>query len=189
MWPSVSTVYHLTLRGWPECRQQVLRIARHVWGAWDELSIEASLLLKATQVCVPQELLNCALVDLHGPHQGIDKMQAQARKAVYWPSINADIVNYVCWCTICTKHKASPLHSLCYPGIFPMACGRRSLPTISPTRVKSTCSSAIFSGIISSIQGIHQVHPFPILALTGVHLTIWTTLSASHQQCPSLYVW
>ena len=35
-------------------------------------------------------------------------MQAQVTKAVYWPGIDADIVNYVCWCTICTKHKASP---------------------------------------------------------------------------------
>ena len=40
-------------------------------------------------------------------------MQAQVREAVYWPSINADIVNYVCWCTICTKHKAcSPAHPI-----------------------------------------------------------------------------
>ena len=35
-------------------------------------------------------------------------MQAQAREAVYWPGIDADTVNYVCQCTICTKHKASP---------------------------------------------------------------------------------
>ena len=34
-------------------------------------------------------------------------MQAQAREAVYWPSIDADIANYVCQCTICTKYKAS----------------------------------------------------------------------------------
>ena len=27
---------------------------------------------------------------------------------MYWSGINADIANYVCWCTICTKHKASP---------------------------------------------------------------------------------
>ena len=35
-------------------------------------------------------------------------MQAQLREAVYWPGIDADIVNYVCQCTICIKHKASP---------------------------------------------------------------------------------
>ena len=35
-------------------------------------------------------------------------MQAHAREAVYWSGIGADIVDYVCQCTICTKHKASP---------------------------------------------------------------------------------
>ena len=51
---------------------------------------------------------NCTLADLHGTHQGIDKMQAQARGAVYWPSIDANIAGYVCQCTICNKHEASP---------------------------------------------------------------------------------
>ena len=30
-----------------------------------------------------------------------------ARSNVYWPSINADIADYVKHCTICAKHKAS----------------------------------------------------------------------------------
>ena len=34
-------------------------------------------------------------------------MQAQAWEAVYWPGIDADIADYVNWCTICTRHKAS----------------------------------------------------------------------------------
>ena len=46
--------------------------------------------------------------DLHGAHPGIDRMQAQAREDVYWPGIDADTFDYVNWCTICTKHKASP---------------------------------------------------------------------------------
>ena len=35
-------------------------------------------------------------------------MQAQVRETVYWSGIDADITDYACWCTICTKHKASP---------------------------------------------------------------------------------
>ena len=54
------------------------------------------------------ELLERTLADLHGAHQGIDRMQAQAREAVYWPGIDSDISDYVIWYTICTKHKASP---------------------------------------------------------------------------------
>ena len=106
--PVYSTVYRLTLRGWPDHVQDVPRIARHFWGARDELSIDQGLLLKGTRVCIPPELLKRTLADLHGAHQGVDRMQAQAREAVYWPGIDSDISDYVSWCTICTKHKASP---------------------------------------------------------------------------------
>ena len=76
--PVYSTIYHLTLKGLADCRQQVPCIARHFWGAWDELSIESGLLLREIKVCIPPELLNCPLADLHGEHQGIDRMHAQA---------------------------------------------------------------------------------------------------------------
>ena len=106
-----STLHCLTLRGWPKHLKQVLRIAQHFWGTQDELSIKASILLKDDQVCIPSELLNCTLADLHGTHQGMEKIQAQAREAVYQPGIDADIIDYVRRCTICTKHKVSPAGS------------------------------------------------------------------------------
>ena len=83
-------------------------IAQLFWGTRDELSVKYGLLLKGTRVCIPPELLNCTLADLHGAHQGTDRMQAQVREAVYWPGIDANIVDYVCWWTMCTKHKTSP---------------------------------------------------------------------------------
>ena len=66
------------------------------------------VLLKGTQVYIPLELLNCTLAELHGAHQGINRMQAQAREEVYWPGIDADINDYIHQCIICMKHKASP---------------------------------------------------------------------------------
>ena len=74
----------------------------------DELSIDTGLLPKGTGVCILPELLNRTLADLHGAHQGVDRMQAQVREAVYWPGIDAAIADYVNQCTMCTKHKASP---------------------------------------------------------------------------------
>ena len=54
-----------------------------------------------------KSLYSPTLVDLHGTHQGTNRMQAQVREAVHWSGIDADIANYVCQCTICTRHKAS----------------------------------------------------------------------------------
>ena len=95
----------------------------------DELSIESGLLLKGTRVCIPLELLDHTLADLQGTHQGIDRMQAEVQEAVYWPGIDTNIVNYVCQCTICTKHKASLPPSQCFLGMYLMAPGRKSQQT------------------------------------------------------------
>ena len=132
-----STIYRLILLGWLECWQDVPHIAQHFWSTRDKFSVESGLLLKGTRAYIPPELLNCTLADLHGAHQGIERIQTQAREAVYWPGIDADIINYVCWCTICTKHKASP-PSQCFLGMYLMAPGRKSQQTTSPTKVRST---------------------------------------------------
>ena len=77
-------------------------------GALGMRSINTGLLLKGTRVCIPPELFDRTLADLHGAHQGVDRMQAQARESVHWPGIDADIGDYVSWFTICTKHEDSP---------------------------------------------------------------------------------
>ena len=90
----------------------------------DELSIDTGLLLKGTKVCIPPELLKRTLADLHGAHQGVDRMQAQAREAVYWPGIDADIADYVSQCTIAPNTRLLHLLSQCFLGTFLMAPGR-----------------------------------------------------------------
>ena len=106
--PVHSTVCHLTLRGWPECQQEVPHIP-DISGVCKMNCLSIQVYSSRGQgYSFPPELLKCTLADLHGAHQGINRMQAQAREAVYWLDIDADIANYVCQCTICTKHKASP---------------------------------------------------------------------------------
>ena len=77
-----STVYCLTLRGWPDQVQDIPHVTRHFWGTRDELSIDNGLLLTGSRVCIPPESPERTLADLHGAHQGVDRMQAQAIEAV-----------------------------------------------------------------------------------------------------------
>ena len=63
-WCIALSIACLTLTGWPECRQQVPWIAKHFWGTWDELSIDATLCLKGIWVCIPPELLNCNSISI-----------------------------------------------------------------------------------------------------------------------------
>ena len=54
--PVHNTLYHLTLNGWPNCIPQVLQIAQHFWGTWDDLSIENGILIKGNCICNPQAI-------------------------------------------------------------------------------------------------------------------------------------
>ena len=65
----------------------------------------------------PPKLLNRTLTDLHSTHLGMEKMQSQDREAVYWPGIDAAIIDYVrrlptamlhfSCPKLCTKFKAT----------------------------------------------------------------------------------
>ena len=105
--PILSAVYRVTLNGWPNRIQDVPHLARHFWSLRDELMIEDGVLMKGNRICIPPELHDRTLYDLHDSHQGIEKMTHIARSNVYWPGIDADISDYVRRCTICTKYKAS----------------------------------------------------------------------------------
>ena len=141
-----STLYHPTHRGWPDCLKQVPRIAHHIWDTHDELSIKTGILLKGASICIPSKLLDHTLTDLHGAHQGMEQMQAQAREVVYWPSIDTDVINDIKRCPIYTKHKD---------------CGRKLQPIISTTKVKSISSSVICSVNIPYCSKSYPNQPCP----------------------------
>ena len=61
------------------------------------------------KLCFLTQIYNRTLADLHEGHQGTEKMQLLTQAKIYWPSINADIANYVRRCTPCTKHNAAQL--------------------------------------------------------------------------------
>ena len=117
----LNTVYHLTLNGWPDRISQVPRIARQFWGARDELSIEEGLLMKGNHICIPPELYDRSLHELHEMHLGIEKMQHRTRATVYWLGMDTDIVEYVKRCRICTQHKATQHIQLMLPRDVPEA--------------------------------------------------------------------
>ena len=104
--PILHTVYRLTLNGWPTKFHEVPHIAHQYWGTRDELSVENGLLIKGDRICIPPELYERMLHDLHEGHKGIEKMQHLAHDRIYWQGMDADITEYVKNCKICTKHKA-----------------------------------------------------------------------------------
>ena len=104
--PIHSTIYRLTLYGWPDRVHEVPRIACHFWGTQDELPVENGILQKGDRVCIPPELYERILSNLHGNHRGIEKMRHLSQSTVYWPRLYANIADYVNHSKTCTQHKA-----------------------------------------------------------------------------------
>ena len=105
--PILSTVYYLTLNSWPGKVHKVPRIDWQFWGARDMLSIEEGLVVKGHRICIPPELYDISLNDLHKAHEGIEKMQHKARTAICWPDKDTNITEYIKWCKTCTQYKAA----------------------------------------------------------------------------------
>ena len=56
-------------------------------------------------MCIPPELYERMLGDLHDNHRGIEKKRHLFPTTVYWPRIESDIADYVNHCKTCTQHK------------------------------------------------------------------------------------
>ena len=89
--PICSTVYHMIPNGWPEHIHRIPYITCHFRGTRDQLTVENGILLKASRICIPPELYDRTLGELHQGHNSIEKMQYLARDTVYWPGMDADI--------------------------------------------------------------------------------------------------
>ena len=56
--------------------------------------------------------------------QGIEEMQLIARVTVYWPGIDADIVNYVKIVKLALNTRHVRQYNQCYPEVSQMAKGK-----------------------------------------------------------------
>ena len=64
--------------------------------------------MKGSRIIIPETQQKIILDQLHYIHQGVEKIRLQARDAVYWERINADIENMIKNCSICQENLLHP---------------------------------------------------------------------------------
>jgi len=57
---------------------------------------------------IPTKLRPQLLKELHGTHEGVCKMRANARAYFWWPSLDSEIENLVNRCSVCVLSKPEP---------------------------------------------------------------------------------
>ena len=67
------------------------------------------VLMLGDRIVVPKELREAVLALLHAAHQGVDRMKARAKDAVYWLGMTGDITRKRAECADCNKiSKSNP---------------------------------------------------------------------------------
>ena len=110
--PILLMVHRLTLNSWCDKQGHVPRAARFYWSFCDELSIDGDILTKGEQVVIPLSCRDSIMADLHGSHAGINKAMDLARTCVYWPSMEADVTDYIKQCLMCIECSNLPVKTL-----------------------------------------------------------------------------
>jgi len=76
-------------------------------------------LLYGCRVVIPANLRKQVLLILHEGHFGMQRMKQMARTAVYWPNIDADIMELCLKCITCAEHQNEPIEVAVHSWMLP----------------------------------------------------------------------
>ena len=97
----LQKIKNLTIAGWPNTKDMQQMDLKAYWSYRDELAIIDGVILKGRCIIIPTNLRHQIIEQLHTNHMGIEKTKLLACESVYWPSINADIDNFIKKCPTC----------------------------------------------------------------------------------------
>lgn len=100
----LRAVKSVTLRGWPDLREDAELEVREYWAYKEELSVQNGVLFRGDRVVIPKALRTEMLARVHSSHIGGEACYRQARDTLYWPGMRADIIDFVGKCTVCNEY-------------------------------------------------------------------------------------
>ncbi len=116
--PVLALVLLYVVNGW---KVDVSRdeLMKPYWTRREELSVENGCLLWMGRVIIPESLRGTVLLELHDVHPGMTRMKALGRSYVWWPKMDADIVDLVKDCTLCALNQNNPIAAPSHPWEIP----------------------------------------------------------------------
>ena len=114
--PVMQQLRDVITKGFPNDKCNLPDCLRPYWNVRGQLSIDESddMIVCGPRVVIPSLLRRDILQDLLKMHQGATKLRQRARMSIYWPGIDADIINIAKTCDECTHRLPSlppePLH-------------------------------------------------------------------------------
>ena len=88
-------------KGWPEMKAALPAPVKPYFQLRDELSVQDGVLFRGNRVIIPRSMRADTLKKIHQSHIGINGCLRRARECLYWPSMSAEVKNYISRCTTC----------------------------------------------------------------------------------------
>ena len=79
----------------------------HSTSSLDELAVYHGVLYKSHKVLIPVKLQSTMLKKLHHGHQGGESMIRRAREVMYWPGMQAAILQESAKCSLCASYGSA----------------------------------------------------------------------------------
>ncbi len=123
--PVLSTLMTYIQHGWPKEASGSKSMKREPWSTQsfrnikDNLTVSHDCVFYGSRVVIPKNLQRSILNILHLGHFGIQRMKQLARTAVYWPSIDTDIMHATRGCVSCAENQNMPPKQPVHPWIMP----------------------------------------------------------------------
>ena len=95
---NLAILKHIIQQGWPKTIKEVPQEIQKYWTFCEELTIEEGLILKGTQIVIPDKMREGILKQIHEGHLGLNKCQMRAKETVYWPGLNDQLENLILNC-------------------------------------------------------------------------------------------
>ena len=92
-------------KGWPNYARDLRPSMKPYYNYRDELCIVDDIILKGDKVVVPISLRDNYMQQVHRGHIGIDAARRRAKDAMFWPSMNNDLTDYVSRCDTCASNR------------------------------------------------------------------------------------
>jgi transposase InsO family protein len=93
------------LKGWPENAADVPATLVPYYSFRDELAVHDGLIYRGERLVIPKDLKPMMREAVHSSHIGVNGCLRRARESMYWPSMNADIRNYIAQCETCRSFE------------------------------------------------------------------------------------
>ena len=91
----------------------------------DSLSCESGCLFYGSRLVIPLKLQSSVLQILHQGNFGVQRIKQLSRTALYWPGLDAQIMDMCRSCHACMKHQNNPPQAPIHPWMMPEKCWSR----------------------------------------------------------------